>query len=151
MSINDYFNSNISKYKIKLINYETECISGNCEYQAIDNKTLEKNCYFCNSPLITEDKKRLELNSDRYSSGSMDAFAGCVKKYSGEEKEGFDIVSITNSQIKARGKISTYYSQNSTICNKMQDFECDDNTYGTYSGADYSAKYIREVYLIFDK
>ncbi len=149
-SINDHFGENITSYQIEFVKGESECLGGTCKADNFDEKTTEKDCYFCKSALITENKKRLELTSDRWQSGGMDASFGCVKKFSGEEKNGFDIISISDYEIKAKGKISTYYSQNGTKCDKVKDPDCSQSTYGNCAGGDYSQKFTREVILIFE-
>lgn len=153
ISINEHFKTNISNYKIVYKEQTVECLSGDCpqEFDSVVNLTKEENCYFCNSPLITSDKKFLMLRSDKVTSGSMDAFAGCVKKYSGRDIDGLQIISINDYEIKARGILATEFKQNSTICNKDNDPECDDATYGKCSGPNYHARFVNEVEFIIKK
>jgi hypothetical protein len=149
ISINEYFGLNISNYEEVFIDGQTECLEGNCPVYSFENKTYIKKCYFCDVPILKTDT--LDLISEHMQSGSSDTSFGCNKKYSGEEKKGFEIIEKSNNSLKVRGKIITYFTQTSLVCDKMKDPECDDSVYGKCDGEDYKQKFIREVYLIFNE
>ncbi len=150
ISINTYFNSTILDYNEVNISEFTECISGICEKSDFLEEYFIRDCYFCDINILNIENNKLELESDRFSSGSSDFFAGCKKDYSGKEINGLDIIEINPQKIVVRGEISTYFSQKSFICDRNIDVECDDIIYGSCSGPDFEQKYIRTVELIFE-
>jgi hypothetical protein len=151
ISLNYFFGNEIIEYKEINLSQKTVCIDGNCPLVEFEEKTFTRDCYFCDLNILDVKNLRLELESSRYSSGSSDFFAGCQKKYSGKEMSGFGIISIDENKIIAFGKITTYFSQESFVCNKEKDPECDDMVYGKCSGPDYGQKFIRDVQLVFEK
>jgi hypothetical protein len=60
-------------------------------------------------------------------------------------------ISKNENKVVVRGKEEFVYIQKSLKCNKEKDPECDDMIYGNCAEADYSAKTVSDVELVFVK
>ena len=146
-TINEFFGKEILTYTEETISEKIECVSGDCPESEPELKTVEKDCYFCDVSKIKGNE--LRLIHDKGQSGSQDFSFGCLRKYEGPVMGGFEVVEKSEDLLKVRGDIEFYFSQKSMHCDKEKDSECDDMTYGSCDGEDYSQVSIRTVEMVF--
>lgn len=152
ISINNYFNSTIENYNYTITNITKKCLSGDCSYYTDYTKypfSKIESCYFCDLNILTNNK--IDLLSTKSGSGSINRDFGCRQEVSGDEINGLDIIYQDDSLIIAKGISTHEFSQNSSICDKVNDPECDDMTYGTCSGPDYKMEFVKEIEFIIEK
>jgi len=101
ISINEYFNDEITIFYKEMESTTLNCKSGQCPTLEVDPIVRVTQCFFCdsNSSGIQGDKLRLNIGI----SGGADTFAGCTLKIDEHEIAGtFEIINITDNLIKAR-------------------------------------------------
>ena len=101
MSINNYFNDEISIFYQEMVDTALTCRSGQCPTLEVDETVNVIQCFFCdsNSSGIQGDDLRLNIGIR----GGADTFAGCTLKSDEHEIAGsFEIINITDNVIKAR-------------------------------------------------
>ena len=147
ITINEFFNETVESFTETALSESVECVSGDCPAIEFEPATTEKKCYFCGSSRIQGNE--LQLYASRGQTVSLDASFGCIRRYEGPVMNGFQVVEKTPSLLRVRGDSAFYYSQESTPCDREQDPECDDATYGSCEGGDYSQVSTRTIEMVF--
>lgn len=121
ISINDYFNDEITIFYKQMESTDLNCHSGDCPELEVDQTVRVQQCFFCesNSSGIQGDKLRLNIGV----TGGADTFAGCTLKYDQHEISGaFEIINKTDNVIKAR-VTTTGEREQTGDCDALYDYD----------------------------
>jgi hypothetical protein len=108
VSINNYFNENITSYSEQLIGYYMDCLNGSCPQENPDYDIKIKECWFCENEY--NGVKGGNFMVAMGPTGGSDSFAGCTKQnYMHETFGEFKILEKTDNKIRVQiNKTGTY-------------------------------------------